>query len=127
MDRDQYYRLMFYASAIWNWTATLTFLFGESMVRSITGATIAFDPMSKQLFCGCVLAFGIGYWIVARDISRNRGIVWIGIIGKLMVVVVFFGHAIAGTVPYAFAAPTIIDVVFVGLFAEFLANHPQSA
>jgi len=123
VERDTYYTGLFYVSAIFNWVAALTLLFGDSFLRSLTDTEITFDPLSKQLFCGCVAVFGIGYWIVARDISRNRGLVWIGIIGKLMVISVLYAHAIAGSAPYSLASLSLVDLVFTGLFVEFLLNR----
>jgi len=111
---------MFFVGAIWNWIVALSLLFGADAMRSLTGTTMPIDPLGKQLFSMCVIVFGLGYYIVSRDVSRNEGIVMLGIVGKLGVVAVFFQHAVAGDVPLVLLAPAMVDLVFAGLFAEFL-------
>ncbi len=32
-----------------------------------------------------ILLFGVGYYLVSRDTSQNRGIVWLGAVGKVLV------------------------------------------
>ena len=39
-----------------------------------------------------ILLFGVGYYLVSRDTSQNRGIVWLGAAGKVLVFA-FFTHA----------------------------------
>ena len=124
MNRPTYYKRMFLVSALFNFIVATMLLAG--LTDSIVGAT-PFDPLGKQLFGGFVVVFGIGYWIVSRDIRRNEGIVWLGIIGKLLVVVLFFAHAIGGGISYRLAAPSLIDFGFAILFAEFLVNGRQAA
>lgn len=119
-SHPDYYRKLFLVSAIWNFFMVFIFLFGESTMRSMTGVGTPFDPLGKQLIGGLILVFGIGYYIVSRDISRNEGIVLLGIIGKVMVVVLFTVHAALGNISFLLAAPTIVDLLFAVLFAEFL-------
>ncbi len=67
-----------------------------------------------------VLLIGVGYWIVSRDVTRNRGIVWLGIFAKLFDVVaisVRWAEGIAHTTAVAAAA---VDGAFVVLFILFL-------
>ena len=69
---------------------------------------------------GVVLVFGIGYYLVSRDVNKNRGIVWMGVIGKLC----FFFFL---TYSYLIAKSTILsflggtgDFIFTILFLNFL-------
>ena len=122
MDNETYYRRMFYIAALWNWIATGTFLFGASLMSSM-GISAPIDGVGKQLFCMMVAVFGLGYYLVARDITRNRGIVILGIVGKLGVVVLIMGNVFAGSVQFSFAAPILVDALFVILFVQFLRNY----
>jgi hypothetical protein len=69
-----------------------------------------------------VLVFGIGYYIVSRDPSRNRGIVWMGMLAKIS----FFFVAIPYFLKNKITAITFLlafgDLVFGVFFGLFLRN-----
>lgn len=67
-----------------------------------------------------VLLIGIGYWIVSRDITGNRGIVWLGILAKLFDVLVLRSRWAEGIARPIVLLPATIDGVFVLLFLLFL-------
>lgn len=71
--------------------------------------------------------FGIGYAIVARDPPRNRGIVWIGIIGKLGAAGLAAAQYAQGLIPQSTFMLGMGDVVFAALFALFLWRGPRPA
>ena len=116
----EYYRRLFLVAAAWNFLMGLSLLFGENAMRAMTGVGTPFDPLGKQLFASLVLVFGLGYYIVSRDLSRNEGIVLLGIVGKVLVIALFSIHAALGDISFLLAAPTIVDLVFAALFVEFL-------
>jgi hypothetical protein len=67
-----------------------------------------------------IVALGIGYFIVSRDINKNHGIVVLGVLTKIS-----FGIDAIATVAMAEAGDTllvfgVIDLLFAVLFAEFL-------
>ena len=116
------YRWLFFAAAWWNWLVAAASLFGDSYIRTALSMRPSVDALSLQLSISCICLLGIGYYWVAKDVSKNHAIVRIGLIGKLAVFSIFLGHAIAGNIPYAFAAPTVIDLIFAILFLEFLLH-----
>jgi hypothetical protein len=70
---------------------------------------------------GAIIAFGIGYFMVSRDITKNRGVVIIGgLIGKP----VFFVNCVAtvalGEANARLMVAGVVDLVFFLLFLEFL-------
>jgi hypothetical protein len=67
-----------------------------------------------------VLLIGIGYLMVAYDVGKNRGIVWLGIFAKLFDVVVLTWRASDGTARPIVLLPAAIDGIFVILFLIFL-------
>jgi hypothetical protein len=124
MTRPRYYKAMFYAAAIFNWIAAAGAAFHAS---GALGISLQLDPLGRQLFALFVALFGYGYFIVGRDITRNEGIVWLGIIGKPLAFAVLLVHAIAGEVPFAVVIAGTGDLIFTILFIEFLRNgRPQS-
>ena len=118
MTRRTYYKRMFYAAAIFNWLAAATVI-AKACFPSIAMDT-PFDQFGGQAFGLFAALFGYGYFMVGRDPARNEGIVWMGIIGKLLIFALFLGHAIAGTFPFVLVLPTLGDVIFAFLFLEFL-------
>lgn len=74
-----------------------------------------------------IAVFGIGYAIVARNPAGNRGIVWIGIIGKLGAAALAAMQCLAGLIPTTTFALGMGDVVFAALFAVFLWRGPRPA
>ena len=119
MTRRTYYKRLFYAAAIFNWLAAATVI-AKASFPSLIALDTPFDSFGGQVFGLLAAVFGYGYFLVGRDPARNEGIVWMGIIGKLLIFALFLAHAMAGTFPFVLVIPTIGDVIFAFLFVEFL-------
>lgn len=107
----------------------------------LVGYTILTDPASlgTQPFtgspqealliksCGWLIGvFGVGYGLAALDPLGNRGIVFLGIIGKLAMPAFAYPLYQSGIIPLESFALTLGDLVFVVLFAWFmLANSTR--
>src|SRR5271166_379702 len=119
MTRRTYYRRMFYAAAIYNCLAT-----AATIAKTVSPSHIPigspFDQFGGQVFASIVAVFGYGYFIVARDPARNEGLIQIGIVGKLLIFLLFLAYAIAGTFLFILMIPAVGDVIFAFLFLEFL-------
>ncbi|NVM04173.1 MAG: hypothetical protein HWN67_17710 [Candidatus Helarchaeota archaeon] len=122
MEKDNYYKYLFLIAALWNIIlGTLFFL------MSITDPSAVFptEIIIPSLFpihglISLVIAYGIGYFLVSRDIDQNHGIVIIGIIGKLLIFlcsVVYYG---LGELQLLNLLIGIGDLIFACLFIEFL-------
>ena len=88
------------------------------------------DPVWLQMHIGfwfLIVLFGIGYGLVGHDPEHNRGILVLGVIGKLGFVV-FWLVQIAAWRGTAWLVPGAVgDLVFAGLFLRWLRQHPVSA
>jgi hypothetical protein len=126
---EKFYRALFFIGALWNMSFSVPgLIFPEFSLR------LTFGPeMDQSLVLGnyyahsiylfwwaSVLLFGIGYFIVSLDIWKNRGIVWLGIIGKLCFYYFF-------TYSYFTGRSTVLsflggsgDFIFTILFLNFL-------
>lgn len=103
-----------------------TLTYGQEMVHSVFSNYYAYG--FYNIFWGAVLVFGIGYWIVSRDVTKNRGIVWMAVMGKT-VFFIFFAYS------YFTKRATILallggtcDLIFTFVFLAFLwqtRNEPD--
>jgi hypothetical protein len=120
--RALYYRWLFITAAIWNLlsASAVLFLLTDASFRGEMGFPGPADLISLQLLAACLFVFGLGYYWVSRDLSRNRDLVKLGVIGKPLVFLIFFGHALVKEIPVLLVAPSAIDLLFGVLFLEFL-------
>jgi hypothetical protein len=120
--RARYYRWFFVFAALWNALSAcaVLFLLTNAEFRQDTGFPGSADTLSLQLLASCLFVFGLGYYWVSRDLSRNRDLVKLGVIGKPLVILVFVAHALAGEIPWLLTVPSVVDVLFGALFLEFL-------
>jgi hypothetical protein len=116
--------LLFLAAAVWNALSAgaVLFLLTSAKFRQVMGFPGAPDTISLQLLASCLFVFGLGYYWVSRDLSRNRDLVKLGVIGKPLVFLGFFGHALAQEIPMVHVIPSLVDLLFGGLFLEFLVR-----
>lgn len=73
-----------------------------------------------QLGWVSVLSFGIGYAFVALDPTKNRGIVWLGMAGKMYVGLLFVLFWSKGHLQLAAMLGGLGDILFAFLFLLFL-------
>jgi hypothetical protein len=95
---------LFFIAALWNiiiaGSALILFNFINKLVFGFyTVIPYGVATFSLRIAYALILVFGIGYYIVSVDITRNRGIVWMGILGKLAVftisLIYFHNHQIS--------------------------------
>jgi len=119
---EKFYKRMFLIGAIWN-------IVGGALVVALTKwifSTASLNPPNPpayyQSWIALFVTFGIGYYMVYRNMSANKNIVILGIIGKLAFSVIFICNMIflRGQIPLLFIIPVIGDLVFVVLFWMFL-------
>ena len=120
--RAGYYQWLFLSAAVWNILAAgaVLFLLSNAQIRGEMGFPGRPDMISLQLLATCLFVFGLGYYWVSRDLSRNRDLVKLGVIGKPLVFLVFFGHALEQEIPWLLIVPSVVDLLFGVLFLEFL-------
>ena len=84
MDKEKYYKKLFFIAALYNWTASVLFFFTYDYFFPIIGEKVPDSPVFLKQALGLVFAFGLGYYWVSRDLS-NTAIVKMGTFGKLFV------------------------------------------
>lgn len=128
MGKKIYYKYLFIIGATWNILASLSFILTSIFMRSAFPAYGIAVPISMiwlQSFLFLVANLGIGYFIVCMDISKNHGIVVIGIIAKLGYFLISLIYFIIGDIGFLTLSFASVDILFSILFIEFLLNHKK--
>ena len=118
-------RLIFYSAALFNWGAVLLFLPALGIARHLGIDPAPAGTIFEDIGLAAVIVFGAGYWMVGNAPERHRGIIHIGLIGKLMVVAIVCAHYLAGSASLALAAVVSGDLIYAALFILFLKSTPR--
>jgi len=125
---EKTYQRIFWVGALWNLLgAGLFFLFWR---QAFAWLQLAHPNYVAFFHAWLALAFvfGIGYYYVARDLYGNVNIVRLGIYGKTAFAVIFIYHVMFNNFHPIFLSGAIVDLVFVVLYALFLAHaRPREA
>jgi hypothetical protein len=116
------YKKFFYVAAAYNLGMGLVFFLFFSRLMAL----FAMPQPPRELVAfnqlGIVLAmvYGIGYFMVARDLYSHTGIVLLGAIGKISVFFIFLYHLLfSGLAPMIFLVG-VGDLIFSIFFIRFL-------
>ena len=114
---------VFFLAALFNYAIGLPIMLARRWSYDLSYLPeVSRDPMALRLWADfgfAVVLIGLGYQIVARDVSKNRGIVLLGIIAKLFDVFNLTYLYLRGLAKPLVLVPAFIDAVFVALFVAF--------
>jgi len=114
-------RLLFYSAAIFNWSACLILYAPLGIASALNLSHAVHNGPFEQVAIMAVAIFGLGYWMVARNPEAHRGIVILGLIGKIAVVAILLGHYfLVGDININLAALSSGDVIYSVLFFMYL-------
>lgn len=128
MDRsDRFWSRVFWAAALFNFAIGAPLMVARDWAFDLAfygdAASAGIAPDLWADFGFAVALIGAGYAVVACDVTRNRGFVWLGIAAKAFdVIVLTWRSAIGMTRPLALV-PALIDAGFILLFVAFLARR----
>lgn len=126
MSKNSYYRVMFVVSALFNILVAAPELIGQTAQLVSSDANLPQGWQFPIVFLYFVVVFGVGYYLVSRDISRNHGIVILGILGKIGVFFIFLMDYVWGAGILFQAVIGCVDLLFAFLFIEFLYSYNSS-
>jgi hypothetical protein len=121
------WRLFFWAAAIFNFLAGFPLLIAPGEMQASLGVAVPDDLMFHRMTGLLVVCFGVVYAFVAQDLMRYRPLVWLGVVGKAGVVVLFTEAWMSGRVPFQAYAISLGDALFVVGFLIFLAATAKKA
>ena len=122
LDSDIGYRKMFLVAAAYNLVLGFAFLVFFSRLMTLLGMPVPLRESNvfTQMAILLAMAYGVGYYMVSRDLYGQKGIVLLGIIGKSIVFILFVYHFVLSDLHLAIFLIGVGDLVFVLLFWKFL-------
>jgi hypothetical protein len=120
-------RLLFSVAALFNFAAVLLLHPASGMATMLGLSPAAGTGVFDQIALLAIFAFGVGYWLVARNPERNRDLVKVSLAAKLGVVAIIGAHFLAGSANARLVLLVSGDLLFAVAFLYFLtARAPQS-
>ena len=122
---------MFVAAALFNFAVALSLIAATRWTYALSFVPEPGVESSNVLrlwsdFGFCVLFIGVGYYMVSRDVTKNHGIVWLGIFSKVFDVGVLSYRFSTGVANWVVLIPAAIDGLFVVLFAWFIYEYGRA-
>jgi hypothetical protein len=114
---------MFLVAALWNWILAIVFLIlpriDESYFTTV-GLVIPNTLLWLDSFSGLIIAFGIGFYLVSKDMSKNHGLIQMAVFEKFLVFIVGAGWFFFGQASMLVVLVVFVDLIFGFLFIESL-------
>jgi hypothetical protein len=129
MEKKEYYKYLYLLAAIWNWIVAISLLLLSFVTPDVMisfGVDIPPSLVFLQMLFVLVGIFGVGFFIIYRDIESNHGIVQMSVLEKLLFFLVFLIYFIIGDVGILVLLLVTVDLIFGILFIEFLLNFKKS-
>ena len=126
-EKGTYEKNLFLIGALWNWGAAILFV-GLSVVNKQLLTYFHNIPQTMlwyYCFLGAVFIFGIGYYWISKDVSRNRDIIKMGILGKILVFLMFLIYLFKGEITVLLFLAGCVDLIFTILFIKVLVHTPK--
>jgi hypothetical protein len=119
-DKDKIFKIIFLIAAIYDFVLGLVFFLFYRQIFNYFNITIPDYPAYLQMAAAFIIAMGVGYYYVYKNLYRNIDLVKLGIVYKIVysgVTTYFYFTDVANRVFFWFA---IFDFIFLCLFIWFL-------
>ena len=121
------WRALFGFAALVNLAVGIGMVVGAREVAVQLGVLGPGAPYAMTMVGMMIGVFGVGYAIVSGNPAGNRGIVWLGVIGKLGAAGLAAMQYMQGLIPQTTFMLGMGDAVFAALFLLFLWRGPRPA
>jgi hypothetical protein len=122
MTRQEYYRNLFRTAAIWSWLVSSAYFIGDSLNDPLLHSAI--PPAHPRVLLDMAVLptflFGFAFWVVSRDLSKNRAVAGVGAAGSILAFVSFMFRVYTGDISYLLVPASVIDLTFGLLMLEFI-------
>ncbi|MCS7024968.1 MAG: hypothetical protein NZV14_09205 [Bryobacteraceae bacterium] len=130
-EAEPFFRGVFLAGAVWNLIGGLLLALFAPSIHRWSSLPMPVPSVHFYAWVALFMTFGIGYAMVWRAPEKHRGVLILGIIGKLALSAVFLTSlaASSGQIPRFFLIPINGDLVFAGLFWAYLqsSSNPNNS
>lgn len=123
MNRERYHKTMYLIAALWNWILATSFLILPILSMdyfTLFGLPIPNTMLWFNSFFGLVFAFGIGFYIISRNIRENHGLIQIAVFEKTWVFLMGLSFFLIGEASIWVIVVVLGDLIFGILFLEDL-------
>jgi len=119
-NKDNFFKGLFLIASIYDFILGFLFFFFYGVIFNYFNIPIPDYPMYLQMAAAFVIAMGVGYYFIYRNMYRNIDLVKLGIVYKIVysgLTSYFYLINLAHVVFFYFAA---IDFIFLVMFVWFL-------
>lgn len=122
-------KAIFYSAALFNWfIAVWIGFFIESFFAFFAISPVPTEILMAQWFSTLVVAFGLGYFWIALDMVKNRQIILLGGVAKMMLVTTGVLNVMYGMVSWQILIPLAGDFLYaLAFFAVYRSIPPKVA
>lgn len=117
-------RPLFVVAALYDFVLGVVFTFGFRSIYGRFGIALPNHDAYVQLPGMLIAVFGLGFWMVSRDPQRQRGIIVLGVLLKLVFSGVVLYHRIFGSIPDMWVPFAVADALFMLAFLAALRVLP---
>ena len=121
------WRALFGLAALVNLAVGIGMVVGAREVAVQLGVLGPGAPYAMTMVGMMIGVFGVGYAIVSGNPAGNRGIVWLGVVGKAGAAGLAAMQYMQGLIPQTTFMLGMGDAVFAALFLLFLWRGPRPA
>lgn len=119
--KEKYYKALFFLGAIYDWAIGFAFLFFYVPIFSYFDVDYSCHPAFISLSAAFVFVLGFGYYMIYKNMKRNRDLVIMGTMYKIAYAGVIAYYLAIGLTPRpVFTIFGICDFSFAILSIEFL-------
>ncbi len=131
LTKEKYSKL-FLIGALWNLSIGGSALLLPGFINKLvfgfkTVITYGATTFALRLAWALIFVYGIGYYFVSQDPEKNRGIVWMGILGKMAVFITALFYFPKKIITLLAMLLCLGDFVFSILYALFLVKTKDVA
>jgi len=120
------YRPWFFAAAGYNLAVFLAALIAPEALLNAFDLSGRIDVPFLQVLAMVIGVYGFAYWLLAEEPVRYAGVVWPGLLGKVLGVVGFLFYAFRGDLPWDFGWVVLFnDVIWLPAFVSFAVRYAR--
>jgi hypothetical protein len=119
--KDGFYKKLFLIAAIYDLFLGIIFLTLYKPIYSYLNIALPTYPMYLQLSAAFVIAIGMAYYYIYKNLYRNIDLVKLGIIYKVIYTSLAAYYYFVGVAHTIFLWFAIFDIVFLIFFIRFLS------